>query len=482
MIKLKRIFAGLMAGATALSLAACSAADTSGATDANDSTNASTTETTIDDEIENPVDIGDISINAGDEVEPAELEYLGCYDITTAGDVKPAYKYFSANYDCTIKCTIVSSLQILEKLTTAISSGDSPDLVDYADNTFPLIMSKNMYTPLDDYMDLSAPQWSGLEDYINKYKWNGKNYYYPWAYNVSPYFLIYNRGLYEELGIDDPKELYDEGNWTWDTMTDCIRKFIDSDVDGERTGLYGATAYAAQAFIDTTGTPLISIGDDGKLVSNFNNANVDRAANFMQNLKKEGLAKFPEDMIDVSEEPIKGGTAAFQAMGEWIITNYARAMSKDDTLDIFFVPFPRDSEADEYYYSMTAFGYLVPAGSEHAKQASVFINCCRLSNTDEELKATTKESIMKNKKYTDEMYEFLMSFKNVTNFNAVVDEPYGLDETTGQIIKDMLGNTMFELDNETYAGQSWTQMREANLGAIEKQISYYNGLITSGNS
>ena len=482
MIKLKRIFAGLMAGATALSLAACSSADTSGATNANDSANASTTETTIDDEIENPVDIGDISIDAGDEVEPAELEYLGCYDITTAGDVKPAYKYFSANYDCTIKCTIVSSLQILEKLTTAISSGDSPDLVDYADNTFPLIMSKNMYTPLDDYMDLSAPQWSGLEDYINKYKWNGKNYYYPWAYNVSPYFLIYNRGLYEELGIDDPKELYDEGNWTWDTMTDCIRKFIDSDVDGERTGLYGATAYAAQAFIDTTGTPLISIGDDGKLVSNFNNANVDRAANFMQNLKKEGLAKFPEDMIDVSEEPIKGGTAAFQAMGEWIITNYARAMSKDDTLDIFFVPFPRDSEADEYYYSMTAFGYLVPAGSEHAKQASVFINCCRLSNTDEELKATTKESIMKNKKYTDEMYEFLMSFKNVTNFNAVVDEPYGLDETTGQIIKDMLGNTMFELDNETYAGQSWTQMREANLGAIEKQISYYNGLITSGNS
>ena len=481
MINFKRIIAGLMAGATALSFAACSSSSTSSTTDSADSNNTSTG-TTIDDEIENPVSIDDISIDAGDKVEPAELQYLGCYDITTAGDVKPAYKYFSANYDCTIKCTIVGSLQILEKLTTAISSGDSPDLVDYADNTFPLIMSKNMYTPLDDYMDLSAPQWSGLEEYINKYKWNGKNYYYPWAYNVSPYFLVYNRGLYEELGIDDPKELYDEGNWTWDTMTDCIRKFIDSDVNGERTGLYGATAYAAQAFIDTTGTPLISIAEDGKLVSNFNNANVDRAANFMQNLKKEGLAKFPEDMIDVSEEPIKGGTAAFQAMGEWIITNYARAMTKDDTLDIFFVPFPRDPEADEYYYSMTAFGYLVPAGSQYAKQASVFINCCRLSNTDEDLKATTKESIMKNKKYTDEMYEFLMSFKNVTDFNAVVDEPYGLDETTGQIIKDILGNTMFELENETYAGQSWTQMREANIGAIDKQINYYNGLITSGNS
>ena len=473
----KRIFAGLMAGTTALSFAACTTESSSSTSSSTVSAN-STYFTTIDDEIENPVSIDNISIDAGDKVEPAELIYLGCYDITTAGDVKPAYKYFSANYDCTIKCTIVGSLQILEKLTTAISSGDSPDLVDYADSTFPLIMSKNMYTPLDEYMDLSAPQWSGLDGYINNYRWNGNNYYYPWAYNVSPYFLVYNRGLYEELGIDDPKELYDEGNWTWDTMTDCIRKFIDSDVNGERTGLYGATAYAAQSIINSTGTPLISVGDDGKLVGNFDNANVDRAANFMQSLKKEGLASFQEGVIDVDTVPIKDGTAAFQAMGEWIISGYARDMTKDDTLDYFFVPFPRDPSADDYYYSMTTFGYLVPAGSKYAKQASVFINCCRLSNTDEDLKATTKESIMKNKKYTDEMYDFLISFKEINNFKAVVDEPYGMDETTGQIIKDILGNTLFDLQNETYAGQSWTQMREANIGAINKQIDYYNGLLS----
>ncbi|MBS7306362.1 MAG: extracellular solute-binding protein, partial [Lachnospiraceae bacterium] len=176
MINFKRIIAGLMAGATALSFAACSSSSTSSTTDSADSNNTSTG-TTIDDEIENPVSIDDISIDAGDKVEPAELQYLGCYDITTAGDVKPAYKYFSANYDCTIKCTIVGSLQILEILTTAISSGDSPDLVDYADNTFPLIMSKNMYTPLDDYMDLSARQWSGVEEYSNKYNGNGKKFY-----------------------------------------------------------------------------------------------------------------------------------------------------------------------------------------------------------------------------------------------------------------------------------------------------------------
>ena len=145
----KRILAGVMAGATAISLAACSNSG-NGGFDSTATSDTSSTGTTIDDEKENPVSVGDISLNAGEDVEPAELQYLGCYDITTAGDVKPAYKYFSENYGCTIKCTIVGSLQILEKLTTAISSGESPDLVDYADNTFPLIMSKNMYTPLDE--------------------------------------------------------------------------------------------------------------------------------------------------------------------------------------------------------------------------------------------------------------------------------------------------------------------------------------------
>ncbi|MFR4023231.1 MAG: hypothetical protein ACLTZI_09655 [[Eubacterium] siraeum] len=71
---------------------------------------------------------------------------------------------------------------------------------------------------------MSAPQWAGVESYINQYKWGGKNYYYPWAYNVSPNFLVYNRGVFEQIGIEDPKELYDKGEWTWDTADGLHQK------------------------------------------------------------------------------------------------------------------------------------------------------------------------------------------------------------------------------------------------------------------
>ncbi len=477
-MKFKRTIAAVLALCTLISLSACSnnAATSDGGT--SDSA-SSAADTTVNDDINNPVDVSDISldINTGeDKVEPADLAYLGNYDVTTAGDVKPAYKYFQENYGCNINVTIVASNAIQERLTTLIASDDSPDLIDYADNVFPLMMSKNLVTPLEDYMDMSAPQWSGLEKYIDKYTWSGHKYYYPWSYNASPYFLIYNRGLFEELAIEDPKDLYDQGKWDWDAFRSCLQKFVDS---GEnRQGLYG---YTATALFDSTGVPLICINDDGMLQSNLVDPNIERAANFMQDLKHDGLTTFPEGYINVSEEPITNGLAAFQSMGGWIITNYAKKMVKDSSLDIFFVPFPKDPKADEYYTGLSTFGYLVPAGSEHVQQAAVFINCCRLSKTDEALMETTKESIMKDKKYTEEQYEFSVSFEKVEDFNGVIDEPYGMDETTADLIRQMIDNVIFKMDDEELNAKSWTQMREENGSAIQSQVDYYNDLIKNSN-
>ena len=66
----KRILAGVMAGATAISLAACSNSGNGGFDSGTTSTASDTSgsETTIDDEIDNPVSVGDISVNAGEDV------------------------------------------------------------------------------------------------------------------------------------------------------------------------------------------------------------------------------------------------------------------------------------------------------------------------------------------------------------------------------------------------------------------------------
>lgn len=73
MANFKRILAGVMSCVTAVSLAACSNSATNGSGAGESDTTNSSTETTIDDEIENPVSVGDISIDAGEEVEPPSL-------------------------------------------------------------------------------------------------------------------------------------------------------------------------------------------------------------------------------------------------------------------------------------------------------------------------------------------------------------------------------------------------------------------------
>lgn len=478
MAKMKKATAWVLCAATVLSCASCSGSnasggDTSSTTAPNNSGVMAETTTTIDDDIDNPVDVGDVTVDIGvdkEEIEPCTLKYVGNYDITTAGDIKPSVKYLEENYGCNIECKIVGSNVIMEEIAKLVQSGDSPDLMDKNDSTYPHWMSKNMYVALDDYIDLSLPQWAGLEEIIDSYEWNGKHYYYPFDYTVAPYSVIYNRGLFEEKGLDDPYELYRAGEWTWDKFKELMIDFVGDDKDS-KVGFYG---YFFTGFINSNGTSLISTDENGKLVNNLKSTKVEEAMNFLQSLRKEGLTN-PE-ILNVDENPIVDGTAAFQIMGGWIFTNYAKRQKKNDSLDFFFVPIPRSDDSDEYYHSLSTFGYLIPEGSEHVKQAATFINCCRMSKVDPELKEVTKQSEMKNKKYTEEMYDFLVEFRDPTAYNCIIEEYCGFSTDTVELIKTMMNNCAFDTSAEQ---QSWTQMRDENYNVIQEQVDFYNAAMAS---
>ena len=96
MTKLKRILAVLMSAIIVLSATACGEGNNKA-----DSTTTPASGTTIDDDIDNPVTIGDITLDVGDDdvdIKGTELTYLGAYEIIKAGDIKPAYVYFNETY------------------------------------------------------------------------------------------------------------------------------------------------------------------------------------------------------------------------------------------------------------------------------------------------------------------------------------------------------------------------------------------------
>ena len=166
--------------------------------------------------------------------------------------------------------------------------------------------------------------------------------------------------------------------------------------------------------------------------------------------------------------PLAKGQVGFLGVGQWKITDYCKLRNNTDEFGFF--PYPRDPAADKYYYGSTNFGYMVPKGSKNVAGAAAFIDIMRQCNTDPELKAVVKESIMNDKKYSEEQYEFLTSFEEITKFDMVVDIYGGFSSEFTNLIDTIMINLAFEQGEEQ---QSWAQLRTEYEGMIEAEIAEY---------
>ncbi len=461
----RRISAAAVCAAMVLSISACDEAQSGGATTTagglNTTTSATTTTNTLDDDIKNPVDISGFVEDA--TLENPNLVYFGHYDMRVAGDIKPGVKLFEETYGGKIDYLQCAWGERIDKLQTLIASGDSPDLFDKEDNTFPNLISKNVFEDLTGYIDLTQPQWAGYDTLVEQYSYKGGHYYYPFTANALPNCLMYNKTKFDALGLDDPKAIYDAGEWTWDAFKEIMIQFMDRDPDAVG-GVYGLLGHE---IIVTTGTPLIGM-QEGKIVNNMGTAEVERATNFLADLRKESLAVRGDGMWSNEPAPLVNGKVAFLGVGQWRLTDLCKNGRGNE---FFFVPYPRDPSADDYYYNTTSFGYMVPKGSENVEGAAAFIDIMRRCGTDPELKAVVRESIMNDKQYSEEQYEFLTSFENITEYNMILPVSAGISDNMTTILDDMVINIAFEQGENQ---KSWTQLRSEYEGIIEGEIAVFN--------
>ena len=445
---------------------ACGGSSRSSSVGEDSTTTSETTTTTVntlDDDIENPVDISEFVDTDAEQLENPNLRYIGYYDIRTAADVKPAVKLFEETYGGKIDYEQCTWAERIDKLQVLIASGDSPDICLKEGESFPLLTSKNVYEDLTEYIDLSLPQWAGFEDLINQYEWKGKHVYYPWHASAFTEYIFYSKARFEELGITTPRELYDSNEWDWNTFRDTMKKFIDaSGTANEVYGIYGLTL--SDALICSTGTPLIGM-KNGSLSDNMNSIAVDRAASFLEGLRRDGLTVAMDGYWGDQNTPIVEGKACFLSNGQYHLDDF---MKKTPEVEIEFVPFPRDPEADEYYYQSSDFGYLVPSGSQNVKGAAAFINMLRLCKIDPDLRKEVDESNTRGKGWTMEQIEFMKQFEDLENYHVVADFYGGLDGDSSQIMTDMLRNVTFDGED------TWTVLRDTNINVIDASIDAIN--------
>lgn len=170
-----------------------------------------------------------------------------------------------------------------DKLATAIQAGDSPDLFPFEIRDYPYGALQGRYQPIDGIVDLTTDKWAPAKDVMDQFELNGKQYCA--IYEVSfDSLLYYRKSVIEDAGLQDPRELFENDNWTWDTFLEMARAFQKS----------GDDRYVTEGFhteielLVSTGTPIISI-ENGKLVNNMNSANVQRAMDLLSTLQSENL-------------------------------------------------------------------------------------------------------------------------------------------------------------------------------------------------
>ena len=456
----KRIAAGLLAAVSVFSLTACGGSGSGDTTTADVTTTAKTEWT--GDNVEVTAEEGELSTDV--DISGKTLKWMGIYDLNPTNDSperSAELALFEDTYGASIEYIPTTSDKRFDDLATAILGGTSPDIFVYEWLTFTYGISKGQYQPIDSLIDWEDPMWADVKDTADKFIWKGEHYIAPLGYAFNDtQVLMYNQRLVEEEGLEDPYEMYLNGEWDWNAFEDMMKTFVEN---GNGSDRYGIGGWWANAFVYTAGETMVTY-DGEKFTNNLNSGNIERAQAVIEDIFKSNLIK--RGWIG-GESAFTSNDLLFYSMGTWAYNAAANSMP-DDTIQI--VPFPKNPDLDKYYVSNKVSAYMWVKGSENGDVVKAWLDCNRLVNYDEKYKEITKEKFLTNNSgWTSEMYDIAMDFYDSDKFTQAYDYGYGLSTYMGDEVMSILYEGIV---NEL--SENWIQTRETYSSIIDEEIAAYN--------
>lgn len=496
MKKFKAIASALLAAATVLSLTACeeegvnsNSGAPGNATPATTTTIASTTyaeNAGVNDAVTNmdptALDNPDLKVTKRlkwlawnnwtiDETSAAAMLFKEVYGIPETGDdpscAGQIFENFSTSYE-----------DRYTKLGSMIASGDSPDLFPFEALDFPYGVTQNRYNAIDDIVDLNSAKWDATRDLMEMYAFNGKHYCA--FYEISPNNLMYYRpALIDEIGADDPKELFDKGEWTWDAFLDIARRWQSS-----AEGRYAIDGYNPENdFVISTGKPMVS-NENGQLVNNLYSPEFERVQQNMLGVLQSENLRYPRHELNSwninTKEWLNGNVLFYADGGFWVwkdnLAKYATSgkftWGPDD---VSFVPFPKDPMADDYYIALKQDAQMYVKGAENVDGIKAWIDCCATVANDPDVRTASFEQAIENYGWTRKNLEFyyeLTALDGSSPVKLLADFKGGLGTVSDG---SSTQNPIQSLTNMPYlTGESYVQLREQHNPAIQDAIDQIN--------
>ncbi|MDE7193831.1 MAG: extracellular solute-binding protein [Oscillospiraceae bacterium] len=421
------------------------------------------------------------------------VQYLGYYDIhSDQKGTEQCLIFESEQYGGKIEfSTCPSGDGYVERLSTLIAADESPDIVVQDVCRFPGTVSRNMFEPLDDYIDIYSPLWEDMSEVIESFAYKGKHYKVPHRITTS-FALNYSKKTIEENNLPDPYELYMNGEWTWDAWRSMMQQFCDRD---EGNMGFFATDTILTALISTTGVALVDAQPDGTIVCNISDPNVTRAMSFYETLCRDGVMNGKELSDWVSPQLFATNCDKLLFLGmepEWTYTAATQEIQNktgvendvfDTVSDFAFVPFPRDVEADKYYQAYDVFGFAIPKGAKNIKGAVDMMNCFRVYEIDAQVAAQVREDHVNPAtiyytegkyagsrrwqiKWGEQEYDLWQEMRDGSKFEFLTEDGFGFNQTFWDNFGTVLNAVAFD-------GESWTQRSTEIAPLIEANLDEY---------
>ena len=331
MRNLKRFLALGLAAAMTLSVAACG--DSSSSSGSNNGTQAGTEANG-----ENPT--GGSQGNTGDKREILIGSWwVQYYDSThTSLEDDPSYtgdlaaelkfenvKKIEDKYNVTFKWVNLTYEGTKESINNSILAG-APDCDIYLVDTGMAIPAQVNGLATDMKEDLSADSDLLSDQILNKYMdlGDGKACIIKRVEAQSvveaTYPLAFNKQMLEANNLEDPRELYEKGEWTWDKFKEYL-KVLTQDTDGDgAVDQYGFAGYPPETFealMFSNGTNIAATGTE-----NLSSSEVAQALQMVQDLFLNDKCAFPyENDADKMRNKYRDGNIAFWPSACWIAAN-----------------------------------------------------------------------------------------------------------------------------------------------------------------
>ncbi|MDE7226080.1 MAG: ABC transporter substrate-binding protein [Ruminococcus sp.] len=403
------------------------------------------------------------------ELENKTIKWLSDWDINpnSSGKNKPVdLVAFEEKYGGKIEFIQCDYGNRYEKLAEMINSGDGVDFF-YGGNmdAFPKGAVRGMFVPADDYIDFGSPLWEGVRSVNESLLWNNRHYCVVVQTTGDKVACVYNRKTIREVGLDDPAELFAKDEWNWNTFENMIQRFADT--DNQRYGIDGW--WYEFALISTTGVPAVSI-DNGKLVSNISSPAMERVQNYIYDLYSTGCIAIGVGDYGWTDHPeyIGEGKLLFYPVGLYSLYCESEQWKSIYGEDVFFVPMPKDPEADKYYIPVGMESYCLVKGGSNPEGVARFLDCKRFAIIDDEIDTVGTEQLFDDFGWTDEMFEMYHKMRDMASENPFLDISTGVSADCAELLDNSL-----RLSGK---GTPWNETYDSVSPVLDKYLDEINGV------